>query len=123
MSRATKNFNIQDFWEELYSALQNSKLDARDPNKSFTELTHILKEMVDKHVSLVKLSRIQMKLKSKPWLTKGIIKSINTINGLFNSCFKLKKTHAVNNYRTYLKMLKKVMKHAKQSYYQIEIKK
>ena len=62
-----------------------------------------------------------MKIKLKPWLTPGIIKSINTKNKLFRSCYKKNKPALVGQYKAYLKILKKVLKQAKQSHYYDEI--
>ena len=62
-----------------------------------------------------------MKIKTKPWLTFGIIKSIKTKNKLFKLCYKQNKPNLVNKYKEYLKVLKQTIKKAKQSYYHEEI--
>ena len=62
-----------------------------------------------------------MKIKTKPWLTFGIIKSIKTKNKLFKLCYKQNKPNLVNKYKEYLKALKQTIKKAKQSYYHKEI--
>ena len=62
-----------------------------------------------------------MKIKTKPWLTFCIIRSIKTKHKLFKLCFKQNKPNLANKYKEYLKILKQTIKKAKQSYYHEEI--
>ena len=86
-------------------------------------LINILNDTVNNHVPLIKLSREQMKIRLKPWLTPAVITFINTKNKLLNLCYKQNKINLVIKYKKYWKLLKHIIKHAKQSYYQMEIAK
>ena len=62
-----------------------------------------------------------MKLKTKPWLTKGLLKSISIKNKLFKKCFKQKKVSLVSKYKLYLNKLTKLKQIAKKNYYTNEL--
>ena len=53
-----------------------------------TNFINDIKNMVTRHTPLKKLSRKEAKTRSKPWLTKGLLKSIKTKNLLFCQCYK-----------------------------------
>ena len=46
-------------------------------DQSFQNFSNKITDIVDKHVPITKLSLKQIKSSNKPWLTKGILKSIN----------------------------------------------
>ena len=46
-------------------------------NKSVQNFSNKIIDILDKHVSITKLILKEMKSSNKPWLTKGILKSIN----------------------------------------------
>ena len=62
-----------------------------------------------------------MKLKTKPWLTKGLLKSISIKNKLFKKCYKQKKVNLVSKYKLYLNKLTKLKQIAKKNYYTNEL--
>ena len=75
---------------------------------------------INKHASLVKLTRSQRKLKLKPWITSGIFKSIKTKQSLH-------KTHFINGngshkqfYKKYSNKLTKIKFLAKEQYFKFE---
>ena len=124
LSRDTKLFNFENFYEDISASLHNSLIISEDnPNKALDKQVRIIKNKIDKHASLKRLSRQQIKIKTKPWLTFSIIKSIKTKNKLFKLCYKQNKPNLVNKYKEYLKVLKQTIKKAKQSYYHEEIDK
>ena len=45
-------------------------------------------QIVNKHAPLKESSRKETKLKAKPWITKGILKVIQTKNKLLRKCYK-----------------------------------
>ena len=102
--------------------MHNSLIIPEDnPNEALDKLVKIIKNKIDKHAPLKRLSRQQMKIKTKPWLTSSIIKSIKTKNKLFKLCYKQNKPNLVSKYKEYLKVLKQTIKKAKQSYYHEEM--
>ena len=45
-------------------------------HSKFDRFIDKIKEISDKNIPMKKLSKSQLKLRSKPWITKGILKSI-----------------------------------------------
>jgi len=64
-----------DLDDELRRNLSNISLDA---DSKFTLFLDTFIDVINTHSTLVKLSRRKPKLASKPWITKGILKSIKT---------------------------------------------
>ena len=88
-----------------------------DPATSIMNVLNIIKDITLLHAPLRKLSRKEMKVKSKPWLTKGLIKSMPTKNKMFHNCFYKKNLHWVAEYNTYLNKLSKIKEIANRKYY------
>ena len=72
--------------------------------------------VVENHALLKQLSR-KRKIRFKPWLTKGLLKSIKIKITLFYQCFKQQKTHLLTKYKSYLNKLTKLKLIAKKKYY------
>ena len=51
-------------------------LNIKNFNKLFTQFAHIILSTIDTHAPLKSLTKTKKKLKSKPWITKGIFASI-----------------------------------------------
>ena len=81
----------------------------------------IIIDVTNKHAPLRKLSRKKMKLKSKPWITKDLLKSISTKNKLLQQCYKQNNTFLVAKYKSYLNKLTKMKEIAKRNYHQNEL--
>ena len=58
-----------------------------------------------------------MKLISKFWITKGLLKSISTKNKLFQQCYKQNNTFLDAKYKSYLNKLTTIKEIAKRNYY------
>merc|ERR1712096_51703 len=56
-----------------------------------------IKEIINKNVTLKKLSKYKLKLQLKPWITKGILKSIRYTNKMYKKLCK-------NNFNDKLKL-------------------
>ena len=74
-------FIAESFCENLEKNLESfylnlSQLTSDNFCENFDKFTSIVPTTIDKHEPLKKLSRRQLKLRSKPWLTKGILISI-----------------------------------------------
>ena len=84
-----KNFNVEGFCEDVSNKLASMlKKSDDDPNVDMINLLNIITETANKYAAFKTLSRKQMKLKAKPWLTKGLLNSITTKNKLFQQCYK-----------------------------------
>ena len=71
-------------WETICSS-------NNDVNEIFQRFYSTIIQIIDKHAPDKKLSKKQIKFKSKPWITKGIKVSISTKNKLFKRYLKTKK--------------------------------
>ena len=91
-----------------------------DPNVDIINLLNIITETANKYAPFRTLSRKQMKLKIKPWLTKGLLNSIATKHKLFQQCYKRQNIDLISKYKSYRNKLSKVKEMAKRTYYQNE---
>ena len=80
--RDTKNFNITAYCNDLKRKLawwRDGVLNRPyNINMTFNLHLKIVKDNVEKHAPMRKMSRTEMKRYNKPWLTRGILISINT---------------------------------------------
>ena len=80
-----------------------------------------MNRLFDKHAPFKKVSKYQVKLKTKPWITAAICKSILDKNSLFKKYIKLKdhvkKTETHDKYKYYRNLLSAVIKKIKKKYY------
>ena len=115
-------FNIEAFSKEISYSLESSfRNRENDPNVVILKILNVKTEITKKYTLVRKLFRKEVKSKTKPWLTKGLLKSISTKNKLFEQCFKQQKSHLFLKYKTYLNTLTKLKEIAKKIYYQKEL--
>ena len=79
-----KKFNIKAFSEEISNSVESSFRNRKnDPNVVILKILNVITEITNKSTPLRKLSRKEIKNKTKPWLTKDLLKSISTKNKRF----------------------------------------
>ena len=78
--RCYKNFNVDSFLFDLDDKLRRNLSNNSDADSKFTLFLDTFIDVVNTHSPLVKLSRRKTKLAAKPWITKGMLKSIKTKN-------------------------------------------
>ena len=116
--RCYKNFNVDSFLFDLDDKLRRNLSNNSDADSKFTLFLDTFIDVVNTHSPLVKLSRRKTKLAAKPWITKGILKSIKTKNRLFRK--KIKHHNNVEYLQTYKKynnILTHIKKKSKIMYY------
>ena len=74
------------------------------------------------HAPLRMLSNKERKFRSKPWITKGIIKSIRTKNIMFKIAIQNKSEQFSNNFKKYRNTLTRVKELSKKLFYKDSIK-
>lgn len=89
----------------------------QDINKSTNNILHAINHIVDKWVPLKKPSKRKLKLRQKPWLTNGIIKSIKNKQKLFKAYIsdplnQVKKS----KYKKHSNLLNNLIKNSKKDY-------
>ena len=77
--RNYKNLDPKKFKEELQRINWNTALvnNNNDVNQSLESLLTITNSLPDKHAPMKQITKKQIKTKSKPWITKAILTSIN----------------------------------------------
>ena len=105
--RKWANFDKENFkldfcntdWNELLA------LEKEDATGSFDVFYEKIEFLINKYVPKIKLTRKQLKLKHKPWVTKAILSSIKVRNKILNNCKRAKttdlKTVLFNRYKVY----------------------
>lgn len=74
--RDYSNFNADKFMTDLCEIDWNNTYCSSDVNKSFSRFYKNINRLINKHAPLKDVSKGRLKLLTKPWLTKGIRRSI-----------------------------------------------
>ena len=104
--RNLKSFNQQIFLEDIQNLNWNNilELENQDLDNSFNNFFLMIETVLDTYVPIKKLNKAELKLKSKSWLTKGIMTSIKKKNIIYKKVIKaktqLKKTFYIMNSNT-----------------------
>ena len=97
------------------------ELNKRDPNTSFTKFFNRIDSLIDHYVPLRKITKKQKRVNNKPWLTKGIISSINHRNKIYKLFLKSKDPIAKNKflkeYKFYRNKIVDLLNHSKTDHY------
>ena len=79
--RDFKAFNPDSYVYDLRNvALEENLLSTQGANEQYNKLHEILIDKIQKHAPLKPISRKMQKQRQKPWITKGILKSISIKN-------------------------------------------
>ena len=124
-SRNFKNFNEREFNEILNNIDWNSilNIESNDPNKSIQNLYDYINHILDELAPYKKLTKREIKLKSKPWINSILLTKMKERDKLLHKFCKLKdknSTHAVNIYNQYKIIRNEVTndkRHNKSNYY------
>ena len=87
-----KIFDEAQFESELYNTDWKSVLEInkKDVNFSFSKFFETFNNLLQKHAPIKKLSNKDKKTMKKPWITKGILKSIEKKNRIYRKCIRTK---------------------------------
>ena len=111
--RSLKSFNEVDFCNDLEESCRQNIDFFKSVNEPVKMLLYILNNLIDQYMPLYKLS------KKKPWITKGLLKSIKTRNKMFDTLCKqnfANKTLYLK-YKKYKNLLTRLQDKAKINYY------
>ena len=75
-------------------------------------------QIIDKHAPMKQASQSRIKQLSKPWLSKGLIKSIKVKQKLYHTHFLSKDPFKISLYKSYSNALNKLKTKAKNNYNQ-----
>lgn len=87
-----KDFNGQNFQQDLQSInwQQTLRINENDIGESFSRFVNSIDALLDLHAPLRKLLLQEQKVRAKPWLTKGIMTSIQKKNRIHKKYIRAK---------------------------------
>ena len=121
--RNMKKFVEKDFIEDINKLdwVQLLDVDRGDLNHSFDTLISTINITLDKHAPFKKISKKELKLQNKPWISKGILCSIRKRDIIFRRLKKatnsIVKTNLHNKYKTYRNQIVILSRMSKKNYY------
>ena len=122
--RDLKNFDKENLvadilninWPEVLS------IDLGDVNHSFDMFDQKINEVLDKHVPLKKLTKKELRLQAKPWITQGILNSIKRRDRLLKKYINSTDLDLKNQFHIEYKALRNkivaIIRKSKKKYYQ-----
>ena len=122
--RDTKNFDRENFILDLLSIDWSTiiNLESDNPSHSYNLFETKLTALVDKYMPIRKLTKNELKHQQKPWITKGIRKSIQRREILHKKFIKAKSQEIKDEYHKEYKDLRNkivtLCRLSKHSYYQ-----
>ena len=122
--RDLTNFNKNKLIDELNEIDWTTEIDilSEDINKSFILLETKINDIIEKHMPLKKLTKKEIKLKQKPWITKEIRNLITRRNKTYKKFLKSKTKESKDQiYKTYKVIRNKIValcRTSKKAYYQ-----
>ena len=115
--RDTKNFEVEKFLDNLTEGMELLGDIKEECIDNYTEkFIDIFHETLNIHAPLRKQSRKETKLKNKPWLSKGILISIQQKNLLYKRALKLYDSSQWAQYKVYRNKLTHIKEYAKRLY-------
>ena len=118
-------FSVDSFNEDLQIKLDDFMLKiptatATNINSMFEDFYSLITTTIENHAPLKKLTRKQTRLRNKPWITKGLLKSIKRKQ-------KMYKTHYINDstderkfYKSYCNTLTRIKTLTKKLFYKTQ---
>ena len=92
-----------------------------DPDLCFNNFDSKMKDLLDRHIPTVKITKRQLKTKLKPWITSGILKSISRRDFFFRKFINCKNPENKNKlhktFKTYRNMIVSLTRRSKSNYY------
>ena len=89
-------------WKMVYKIL-TWKILSDHVDKSFETFFSTIKSIIDRHAPLKKIFLTERKLKLKPWLTKGILTSVNSKNKTYRKYCRTKDQNRKHELHTLFK--------------------
>ena len=116
-------FTSDDFCNHLNTEINSffltiTYIDGNNFNDIFNQFLQLLTNAITLHAPMRKLTRKQQKLINKPWISRGILKSIKTKQKMYLSHFVKGNLEQKQLYKKYANKLTEVKFAAKKLYYQ-----
>lgn len=116
--RDTKNFNSDNFLEDLEKQLGEITIDNDTAQDNWNKFENCFNSILDNHAPLRFCTQKEIKQRSKPWITPAILKSIKTKQKLYKLVLK----HSKNdeywcNFKKYGNKLTHIIEQSEQLYF------
>ena len=116
--RDYSNFNEKEYQKELSDINWNELIsNCKDLHGVTAAVLEQITIIANKHAPIKMMSRRQSKLHVKPWITKGMLKSIKTKQKLYHTHFSSNDSEKKAKYKKYSNKINKILKQAKHDYY------
>ena len=110
------------FLQDLENDLSEGKFNFDDNvNDQFGKFLAIFCKCVNNSAPIRKASRKEKKLREKPWISRGLLKSIKKKNKLLTNLHKNRNEESFINYKLYRNTLHRAIKTSKQIHYKEKI--
>ena len=119
-----KNMNsieMENFLIDLQNSFLNWSCINSTVEEDFNRFNSTFELIIDEHAPKTTITRKQKKLRQKPWITKGLLKSIRHKNKLYKTFITNKTESSFLNYKQYRNKLNHLLEIAKIQYYQISV--
>ena len=117
--RDKTQFNLDKFLESLHLRLSPMfEVNTIPVNELADSFLAKFTEVVDQFAPKRNASRKERKIRSKPWISRGLLKSIQTKNRLFKQLLRNRDNSiSSSKYKTYRSTLNRLLRRAKSNYY------
>ena len=120
-ARSYKNFNDNEFRNELSNMNWNQLFENKSSEDSFTIFIQKIDKLLDEMAPVKVLSKKEVKLENKPWITRGILNSIHDRDKIYKRYLKEKnkttKTALFNKFKYKRNMIILLLRKSKKDYY------
>ena len=116
--RDMKDFLEELFCQDLYKQLGDLHVtESLSPHDQFEEFVKLFTDIVNFYAPRRRATRKEKKLKSKPWFTQGLLKSIKLKNKIYKQFLMHPSNYQFDKYKKYRNVLNRAIEGAKQNYY------
>ena len=115
--RDFSSFNESNFLHDVQAADWIGDSANIDVNSRFDTFYSVLSNLVDKHFASIKMSKRQVKFRSKPWISSGIRKSLKIKNNFYKKFIKTKSVYYHTKFKLYRNKLNHLTRISKINYY------
>ena len=87
-TRDLNKVNYDNFFQDLLAIDMGEISNSRNANDGFIKLFESTSKVIDEYIPLRKITKNEFKRRYKPWISKGILISINRKNKLYKKYIK-----------------------------------
>ena len=120
--RDLSKFQPDEFLSELQKEINRFNFDTRNANDLWDRFDLLFNTIVNKHAPTRPQTRREIRNNAKPYITKGILKSIKNKQKLFKKALKYPTQSNWDAFKNYRNKLTRTIKASKQVYFKTQIK-